>query len=305
RDDLMAFHRMHWRPSRMVIAVSGDVRAAEVVQTLDGLLGDWRDAPGSSAPPSPPATASSVAAPQPAAPPLTAPSPLPPPPAAGIYLRDWPGPQAKVALGHRGPTRQRWDDPDEAALQVLAEVLGGDGAVSRLRRRLRAQEGLVYRTNARLTLGLEGPGKLQVFLEADARHAARALALARAELLRLRDEAVPPVELELAKRSLLDLMPLLFDSAERRAGRFAEDELLGRPHSYWASYRRRLAAVTAADVQRAARRHLRPQELVAVIVGDRAALLAGAAADGVDLERQLGPLHALPRRDPASLEPLP
>ncbi len=281
RDDLVAFHRAHWRPGRMVIAVSGDVKATEIVRTLDGLLGDWKDAGAAASP---------------------AAAPLAPAPAAGLYVRDWPGPQAKVMLGHRGPVRQGWDDPDEAALQVLAEVLGGDGAVSRLRRRLRAEEGLAYRANARLTLGLKSPGTVQLFLETDARRAARALALARGELLRLRDEPVPEVELELAKRSLLDLEPLLFDSAERRAGRFAEDELLGRPHAYWARRRERFAAVTARDVQRVAQRHLRPQELVAVVVGDRAALLAGAAADGVALERLFGPLNALPRRDPATLE---
>jgi hypothetical protein len=56
-------------------------------------------------------------------------------------------------------------------------------------------------------------------------------------------------------------------------------------------------------VQSAARRHLRPDESVVVVVGDRAKLLAGARADGIDLERLLGPLHELPRRDPRTLLP--
>ena len=77
--------------------------------------------------------------------------------------------------------------------------------------------------------------------------------------------------------------------------------LLGRPHAYWARYRDRIAAVTARDVQAAARRHLRPDELVAVIVGDRAEVLAGAR--GVDLAKLLGPLRELPRRDPLTLAP--
>jgi zinc protease len=291
REDLVSFHRRHWLPSRMVLAVSGDVEPAVVVAALDRLLGDWRDDPaaGAAAPSAPPVV-----------PDVSIPSP-----AAGIYVRDWQGPQAKVALGHRGPQRQGWEDADEPALLVLAEVLGGDGAVSRLRRRLRAEQGLAYRARARLNLGLHAPGALQLFLETDPSTAARALSVARAELLRLRDEAVPEPEIELAKRSLLDLFPLLFDSAERRAGRAAEDVLLGRPHAYWARYRDRIAAVTARDVQAAARRHVRPQDLVAVVVGDRARVLAGARADGVVLERLLGPLRELPRRDPLTLAPLP
>jgi zinc protease len=199
--------------------------------------------------------------------------------------------------------RRGWDDPDEPALLVLAEVLGGDGAVSRLRRRLRAEEGLAYRARARITLGLDGPGTLQIYLETAPAHAARALSLTRAELRFLRDEPVPEPELALAKGSLLDLFPLLFDSAERRSGRAAEDVLLGRPHAYWARYRDRIAAVTARDVQAAARRHLRPDELVALIVGDRAEVLTGARADGVDLAKLLGPLRELPRRDPLTLSP--
>ncbi|HET9766494.1 MAG TPA: pitrilysin family protein [Thermoanaerobaculia bacterium] len=286
REDLVAFHRRHWRPSRMVIAVSGDVEPAAVVAALDALFGDWRDDP------------TVVEAVSPAA-------AISPPPPAGVYFRHWPGPQAKIALGHRGPVRRGWDDPDEPALLVLAEVLGGDGAVSRLRRRLRAEEGLAYRARARIILGLDGPGTFQVYLETAPAHAARALSLARAELLFLRDEPVPEPELALAKGSLLDLFPLLFDSAERRAGRAAEDVLLGRPHAYWARYRDRIAAVTARDVLAAARRHLRTDELVALIVGDRAEVLAGARADGVDLAKLLGPLRELPRRDPLTLAPAP
>lgn len=323
REDLVAFHRRNWQPSRMVIAVSGDVDAKAVVAALDALLGDWHDEPeGGKAFGNAPANAGAPAATPAAAPPAAAapaaapPSPvagvapqlpvtfgLPPPPAAGIYLRDWPEPQAKIALGHRGPVRQGWDDPDEPALLVLAEVLGGDGAVSRLRRKLRAEEGLAYRARARLTLGLQAPGTFQVFLETAPANAARALAIARRELLSLRDELVPEPELAIAKRSLLDLFPLLFDSAERRAGRAAEDVLLGRPHGYWQRYRDRIAAVTAGDLQLVARRHIRPNELIAVVVGDRDAVLAGARADRVDLARDFGPLRELPRRDPFTLAP--
>jgi len=313
REDLVVFHRESWRPSRMVIAVSGDVDAKAVIAALDGLLGDWRDddataAAATATSPHGAAAGRSRAATAPTSNVMGAPPPsvtdLPPPRAAGLYLRDWPGPQAKIALGHRGPVRQGWDDPDEPALLVLAEVLGGDGAVSRLRRKLRAEAGLAYRARARLSLGLQAPGTYQVFLETAPAHAARALDLARRELLLLRDEPVPEPELAIAKRSLLDLFPLLFDSAERRAGRAAEDVLLGRPHSYWQRYRDRIAAVTARAVQAAARRHIRPDELVAVVVGDRGAILTGARADRVDLNNLLGPLRELPRRDPLTLAPL-
>jgi zinc protease len=337
RGEVEAFHARYWRPEATVIAVSGDVEPAAVVAALDRLLGDWAAGEDRAAAPTPapgvapdsPASGerSSVvgdgggAAGVPAA--SAAPSggssasrgsagtagdvasPLPAPPPAGLYLRDLPLAQAKIALGHRGPVRQGWDDRDEAPLLVLAEVLGGDGAVSRLRHRLRAEEGIAYRASARITLGSHGePGEVRLFLETEPRQAARALELARAELLRLRDEPVPDAELELARRSLLHLFPLLFDSAERRAGRFAEDAMLGRPHDYWRDYRSRLAAVNAADVQRVARRHLRPADLIAVVVGERELVLAGARTAGVRLERLFGGLAPLPHREPLTLQPV-
>jgi zinc protease len=303
RDELVAFHRAWWRPERMVVAVSGDVQAAAVVAALERYLGGIGDgesaAAGGGAAAAAPRGGEATAAAGPGSRPE-----LPPAPAGGVHLRHVAIPQAKIVFGHRTSPRSGWDDADEAPLLVLAEILGGDGTVSRLRRKLRAEEGLVYRASSRIELGQGEPGTLQVFLEAEPRRAARALALAREELLRLREGPVPAAELALARRSLLHLFPLLFDSAERRAGRFAEDLLIGRPHRWWADHRARVAAVTAADVLRVARRHLRPEDLVAVVVGDRELFLAGARADRISLERLFGPVVPVPPRDPRTLEPL-
>ena len=78
-------------------------------------------------------------------------------------------------------------------------------------------------------------------------------------------------EIATARESLLARLPLLFDRAEAVAGRYAEDELLGRPHEYWAVYRERLLAVTAADIREAARRFLAPERSVLLVVGGRKA----------------------------------
>ena len=99
------------------------------------------------------------------------------------------------------------------------------------------------------------------------------------ELRRLRREEVPENEIATARRSLLARLPLLFERAETIAGRYAEDELLGRPHEYWATYRERLLAVTAADIRRAARRFIDPEGVAVVVVGDAAAVRSGGGSD--------------------------
>ncbi len=98
---------------------------------------------------------------------------------------------------------------------------------------------------------------------------------------------MPVAEVELAKDSLLAASTLLFESAEKTAGRFAEDEVLGRPHAYWSSYRERIQKVTAADVQRVARAYLEPENIVVLLVGRWSDLSSGESA-----LRKVGERHA-------------
>jgi zinc protease len=278
REELLEFHRRHWRPERLVVAASGDVDAATLLPLLE------RELAGRPAEESPIAATS---------------EPRPPPPhavAPGLYHLERDLPQAKIALGHRGVKRRGWDDPDAFALVLMNEVLGGSGPVSRLRASLRGREGIAYRAGSRFDIGLLWEGDFQVLLEVEGARAGRAVELALAEVARLRRETVPQAELELARRALTDGLPLLFDRPEETAGRYAEDELLGRPHAYWTSYAARLRALTSQEVLRAARRHLQPDALIVLVVGPREA--AARVSDALGL-----PIAPLPGRDPLSLRP--
>jgi zinc protease len=185
----------------------------------------------------------------------------------------------------------------------MNEILGGSGAVSRLRARLRFELGLIYRGSASYGVGLGEPGEFEVFLETDNANAGRVVSLALDEIRRLREIPVGEAELAVAKKSLIDGFPLLFDTAAEVAGRLAEDEYLGRPHAYWDTWRRQVEAVTAADVQRAAQEHLHPERMIVLAVGRWGEITAGAGKDGVDLARLAGgPATAITARDPVTLE---
>ena len=218
----------------------------------------------------------------------------------GVYHVEHGTPQVKAFLGHLGPRRDGWDDRDEMPILVLSEILGGGGTLSRLRARLRARERLVYRTGAMLSMGESRPGELRVFFETEGNAVPRVLEVVLQELRALQTERVPAVELELARESLLAAATLLFESAEKTAGRFAEDEMLGRPHAYWSSYGERIRMVTAADVQRVARAYLEPEKLLGLLVGRWSDISSGESA----LRKLLGPVTHLPARDPLTLEPV-
>lgn len=277
--ELTAFHRATWRQDSMVVAVSGDVTTADALARLETCFAGW-PAPSGPPPPWPPPASAFI-------------------PRPGLYSVERDIPQAKVTLGHLGAKRRGWDDPDEPALEVLNEALGG-----RLLRRLRGDLGLVYRAESSFGIGQEEPGIFQIFLETENASAARALQVAAAEIRRLREEPVAEPELDFFRKALVDGFPLLFDSAAEIAGRFAEDEYLGRPHTYWRNYRDRIRRVTPEQVQRAAQRYLQPDKMVVVVVGKWAEITRGAGAARVKLESLVrGPVTRLPERDPVTLEP--
>ncbi len=299
-ERLADFHRRHYGPEDAVFAVSGDVDAEAVVARLDELFGDWTAPNEGDRPVAGPSAggpeADEVVEGRAGDSAAAAAAAMP-----GWWHVDRPGAQAAIAIGHRGAVFDSWDDRDRWALLLLTEILDGPGAVSRLRSRLQLGEGLVYRVLTTFDIdplragwGPEHAGEFRVFLETAPESAAEAAGAVLRELRRLQRDAVPAAELETAKQSVLARFPLLFDRAEAIAGVYAEDELLGRPHEYWARYRQRLQGVTAADVRRAAERFLDPGGVVLLVVGDPQAVREGSGVS--ELRRLLGPPRPLQDR---------
>lgn len=272
-DDLLAFHGRWWQPRNFVIAAAGDFDASALAGDLERRLADW-----------PVVSEAVIAWPPPAPSGGTAP---------GFFLPPGPAAQAKMLLGHRLPNVVAIDRP---ALALLAEVLGGSGAVSRIQGRLRTAEGLVYRSAVRLEVGDLWPGDLRIFFETRPDQAARAAALAIEELSRAREQLVPVAELATARQNLLGLLRRSFDTPEEVAGYLAENALLGRPDAHWETYRAAIEGVTPEDMRRVAHSYLRPSDLTALVLG----------ADSASVEALAHLLHrapqTLPVRDPLTLD---
>ena len=213
-----------------------------------------------------------------------------------------------MQLGHRTFQRDNWDDPDHFALSMMNGVLGGGGFTSRLMKRIRSDEGLAYGAYSNFGIGNYWPGNLSIAFQSKSETVAFAAKIALEEMGRMRTEAVPQDELQTVKASAIETFPGNFESALAVASIFAEDEFLGRPHSYWTSYRQNVEAVTPADVQRVAERFLSPDKLVMLIVGDWEAIEPGDS-DGRATMAEVaatigGGVTMLPARDPLSLEPV-
>ncbi len=88
------------------------------------------------------------------------------------------------------------------------------------------------------------------------------------EINRMRTAKVSAEELETAKNFPIEVFPRIFSTAAQVAGIFAQDEYTKRAPDYWTTYRDRVRAVTADDVQRVAQKYLQPDKLVVLVVGN-------------------------------------
>jgi zinc protease len=218
-----------------------------------------------------------------------------------VWLLDLPeSVQARVLLGHQGLPLGH---PDEVPLLALDQVLGG-AFTSRLVSRIRSEEGLAYDVYSESSFPSGYPGAIRVGFQTRSSACAHATATALEAARELRLEEVSPAELGRAREALLALLRDRFGSAVSAVVAMAEDELGGRPASYWSTYRDRVAALTAADLRAAAERHLDPERMRVLVIGDRDAVGQGDPAYPERLaDLGLGPVRPLPERDPLTLEP--
>ncbi len=279
RDDLVAFHRRHFHPASMILAVSGAFTRDEIVRKLERAFAGW---------PSP----------------RQAPPPIPAqiqPAAAGLYRIQKDVNQGRVSIGLPGVMRT---SPDIYALEVMNEILGGSGFTSRITRTLRSNEGLAYSAGSGISFGAFFPGRFRAGFQSKSRSVARATELVFDEIRRIRDSLVSDEELDTIKRSLIETFPSNFASAAQVVGTFAGDEYTRREPGFWSSYRDRIRAVTKQDVQRVARLHLVPEKMIVLVVGDQKEIDLGDPKQPVRLDALApgGKVVTLPLRDPLTME---
>lgn len=283
REDLIEFHKNYWRPDSMILAISGDVNTKDVLANLDRRFTDWK-VKGPAVPWPPPA-------------PVFTPKP-------GLYHVEKDIPQGKVYIGHLGAKWDRWDNPDNFALMVMNDILGGGGFTSRITKKVRSDEGLAYSAGSRFGIETYWPGDFRVSYQSKNPTVALAAKYSLAEIRKLRESTVSDSELSTAKSSFIDTFPRSFESPARVARLFADDEYMGRPHSYWMNYQANIRKVTADDVLRVAKKYLDPDKMVFLVVGKWSEIEPGDADKRASMS-EFGQVNHLPLRDPLTLKPMP
>jgi zinc protease len=280
RNALAAMHQGIVHPGNAIIAVSGDFDETTMLAELEKALAGWKRGPVAGDPVAP--TAKLI---------------------PGLYHIPKDIPQGKVVIGKRSIER---DDPDAIPLVLMNEILGAGGFTSRLMQKVRSNEGLAYSVRSTIQPRVTYPGDFRAGFESKNATVALATKIVMDEIKRIREEPVSTDEIETAKRGLIETFPRQFESKSAMLQVFVNDEWTKRPADFWKTFRTKLEAVTAADIQRVAKKHLDPEAMAIVVVGDWGTIAPG------DLEKRAsmkeffgGKVTHLPLRDPLTLKPLP
>jgi zinc protease len=250
RDDLMTWHRDWFHPGSATVIVTGDTTMAVLLPELERAFSGWKagQAPAKRVQPVPPASGRRV------------------------YLIDRPGaPQSVVVAAH---VSEAGGAAEDLAIDTVMRNFGGM-ATSRLNRNLRLDKHWSYGTQ----------GVLQ-----DARGQRPFIVVA-------------PVQTDKTKESIVEVMKELDDIAGRRPIRGEEFESIMRtqtlglpgrwatlaalenaatqivnykyPDDYFATYARRVRALGEPELAAAAKKFIRPPEVVWIVVGDLAQIEKG------------------------------
>jgi zinc protease len=242
RETLVQWHRQRFVPQNAILGIAGDVSAKDLLAKLEKRLAGWKKTELQPTWPANPVAAN----------------------ARHVLLVHRPNSvQTTVALGNIAIDRRSADYP---AMIVMNDVIGG-GASARLFLNLREEKGYTYGVYSDFSaLRYPGPWRAGGNMRTDVTDGA--LVEFFKEIRRIRDESVPSKELDESKRSIVASFALSLEQPSRVLNFAITRKLYGLPADYWDTYSSKIAAVTAEDVQRVARKYLNPETLQLVAVGD-------------------------------------
>ncbi len=283
-DDMRALHARIFNPANLIISVVGDFDESAMTERLEHALAGWTF--GSPVPPIP-APSNDIA--------------------PGVYHSEKDAPQGQILIAMRGLTR---DDPDSVPVLIMNQILGGGGFTSRITNRVRTQEGLAYTAGSTFSNRVDYEGLFLAYAFSKSVTTPLATRLMFEEINRIREEPVTDEELQTVKNQLIETFPRRFESKGGTLITFVNDEMTGRDPNFWHTYRNKIRAVTKDDVLAMAKKHLRPEEMMILVVGKWDEIRRGNTDTEDDPDRIAtmddffdGRSTMIPEKDPLTLEP--
>jgi zinc protease len=247
RDDVVNFYKKYYHPNNMLLSIVGDFEPKKMRSLIEAKLGDWQPDLAAAAFQNR-ATLPTVAQAK----------------KGGVFFVDQPQlTQSNILIGHLGG---RLDDPDYAALSVLNEVMNGFGG--RLMNEVRSRQGLAYSVYAYWSARFDYPG---VFIGGGQTRSEATVPFVKstlAELEKVRAAPVTAQELTRAKDSVINSFIFSFATPGQTLSRVIRYDYYDYPEDFIFRYQKQVEATTAAQIQKAAQTHLKPENIVTLVVGN-------------------------------------
>ncbi len=244
RQDLLDWHSKYVHPNNIILGMTGDFDSAQMEAKLRKLFESWPQGPA-----------------------YTPPKIAIDPPVPGFYFVEKQDVnQSEIDMVSPGIRR---DDPDFYAVEVLNQIFGG-GFGSRLFVNLRTKAGLAYAVGGGVDAAYDHPGLTRLNMGTKSGTTVQAVEGMFTEINDMRTRPASGLELQRGKDAILNSFVFEFDSKDKVLQERMIYELYGYPADFLERYRKGVEAVTAADVDRVAKKYLVKDKLAVLVVGKAA-----------------------------------
>lgn len=243
RDDLAKFHREHFGPHGMVIAIVGAVKPEEAVRQVKRALGGWQVKGQKEAPELPSLKRLKKT--------------------VSKHHRISGKSQSDLVVGTNGPMRR---DPEFMSALLGNNILGQFGMMGRIGEVVREKSGLAYYAYSSLSAGI-GPGSWEVSAGVNPQNVKKASDLIIAELNHFVQDGVTEEELADSKANFIGRLPLSLESNGGVANALLNIERHDLGLDYYLRYADLVNAVTREDVLTSARKFIDPEKLAIAVAG--------------------------------------
>lgn len=243
RDDLVRFHREHYGPRGMVIAIVGAVKPEEAFRQVQRALGGWQVKGQKEAPELPEVKLLKKSVKK--------------------HHRIAGKSQSDLVIGTNGPRRR---DPEYMPALLGNNILGQFGMMGRIGDVVREKSGLAYYAYSSLSAGV-GPGSWEVSAGVNPQNVKKASDLIVKELRRFVETGVTKHELVDSKAYYIGRLPLSLESNNGVAGALLNIERHDLGLDYYQRYADLVNEVTRENVLNTIRKFIDPDKLVIAVAG--------------------------------------
>lgn len=251
-EDVKAYYQKYWSPNHTYIAVVGDIKARKAKKLLKKALGDW---------------------PQKELPAIEHQVPAKPSQMVVNMINRSNSAQSSLRMGNT--IQLKPGDSDIVKLALTNQILGG-GSIGRLFQNIREDKGYTYGAYS----SYDDDRLIGEFsANANVRNEVTDSAITEflAEFERIRTEPVPADELQAAKNYIAGSFGRSLERPQTIASFALNIQRYGLPQNYYENYLQRLDALTASDVQEAAKKYIQTENMTITVVGK-----ASEVADKLD-----------------------